>query len=263
MSVVGVDDTNTLITYGGSWQVLEGTAQQPAFQSTLHSTVDSTASASMIFQGKSVRSNWSVYGSPFMMRHWVGTRLMIFCALPSSTSANSIHAVVDFDGKTSTITHPTNATSVFNFVLYDTGTIPQDTHTVILSNTGHLKDSPLQLDRFIIEGETSKVGPEIGPSNTASVFTPAQTSDPTSNATPTLSTGGNLSPLAGSNSVPTLTSSTHSILSSPPPPGGIAAFDSSDTAHSTGELTSSESHDASLLLSTHLQWLLFLTHRFL
>lgn len=160
----------------------------------------------------------------------VGTRLVIYSSLPISTTSNSIHAIVDFDGKISTISHPTNATNVFNFVLYDTSTIPNTVHTLILSNVGHLADSPLQLDRLFLEGSNVVVSPGVAESTPTStpVSTPPKTSESISNAVPpTVSTAGVSNSLTGVN---VALASSSSVQSTQSVPGAVAMNDGSGSS---------------------------------
>ncbi|KAH9479934.1 hypothetical protein JR316_0008531 [Psilocybe cubensis] len=241
MSVVDVDDADTVIIYKGSWQVLKGTAQEPAFQGTLHSTVDNRASASMIFEGMlAIRAFKRI---PVLKKH-IGTRLTILCVLPSSTSdASSIHTIININGNSSTVSHSTNATYIFNFVLYDTGKIPENIYTVTLSNAGNAADSPLQLDRFIVEGKLLRIDPlTTGSTSPRFPFTPLQTKEIPPKATPISRT---VETSKTAEAVRNLLSAKTTFVqptASSSPPAGILAFNSSNMDSSTGMMTFSPSN---------------------
>lgn len=63
-----------------------------------------------------------------------------------------MRATVSLDGHVTKITRPTNSTTVFGNVLFDSGTISNTSHTLILTNAGSTTDSPLQLDKLHLQG---------------------------------------------------------------------------------------------------------------
>lgn len=206
MQRLEVDDTSSLIGYFGEWTALRGSSRQ--WQSTIHSTAVKTASAAINFQGtlnflpgRSTLLKYSPLFS-FICELGPGTRVVIYCTIPIG-SGTDVLATVTLDGHPTTFSHLTNSSAIYASVLFDSGPIPDIRHSIVLTNSGSAATSPLQLDRFHLEGTVFNVSPgNVGPTSTGGT---TSTSRPSVGS----STG------SGSGfSTPTTGPSTHSL--SPP-----------------------------------------------
>ncbi|PPQ87425.1 hypothetical protein CVT25_008121 [Psilocybe cyanescens] len=120
----------------------------------------------------------------FILSLWVslvtqtllGTRVVIYCTVPTGSGTNTI-GTITFDGQTSTVTRRTSSNAVYADLWYDSGPIANVKHTITIANGGSSSDSPLQLDRFHVEGDSildsSPVAPVTAPKSTTSQPTPA------------------------------------------------------------------------------------------
>ncbi|KAF8883189.1 hypothetical protein CPB84DRAFT_1750737 [Gymnopilus junonius] len=150
-----IDDIDSAITYSGGWQEIEGSTRQWG-GGTVHSTTQQGASASISFSG---------------------TRIKMYCTLFHGLG-NEI-ANINFNGKTSTVSTPSQPQDVFNQIWFDSGEIPSGRYTFVISNGGGPSDTPFQLDRFVIEG---LVVTQQAPPPTSSP--PAQSSPPVQSPSP-------------------------------------------------------------------------------
>uniref|UniRef100_A0A8H7XIW9 Uncharacterized protein n=1 Tax=Psilocybe cubensis TaxID=181762 RepID=A0A8H7XIW9_PSICU len=189
MNRLELDDTDSQIGYVGAWILLKGSSRQ--WQSTTHTTTETGASASVNFQG---------------------TRVVVYITVPIG-SGTGVHATVTLDGAQTAISHQTNTTAIYNVILFDSGPISDTPHTISLTNAGSALDSPLQFDRFHLEGENFNVSPGIVPTSIA----PSANTSPGSTSTVSSTSGnsqlpGTLRPIFSGNSLDPLIAPTAAIF---------------------------------------------------
>ncbi|KAF8881670.1 hypothetical protein CPB84DRAFT_1791527 [Gymnopilus junonius] len=193
---VNIDDTDPVIQYSGSWQVLMNSPLE--FGGGVHSTTQTGASATITF---------------------TGTRIQLFCTVPMNSGTET--ADFTFDGHTgpplSRESHPD--TTYYKDGWFDSGPLADTVHVLTVSNGGGLNDAPLQLDYFSIAGSVASPTPSASPNPPPSSPTPSQeekTKTVTEAAVPssTTSSDGTSSSLERSSSSSTFSSSSFSSSSS-------------------------------------------------
>ncbi|KAF9526895.1 hypothetical protein CPB83DRAFT_444695 [Crepidotus variabilis] len=139
-----IDDNDTRVTYaGGLWEALRDSSQQ--YQSTVHSTWDYDASATVTFSG---------------------TGITVFATVPAGVG-KTVTTFYILDGKTSiTKWNDGQNSAQYNQVLYDSGPLSAGSHTLIIKNRGEDNDLDFRLDKLVIQ--TAQNAAPVTPPTTSS-----------------------------------------------------------------------------------------------